>query len=282
MIFSSLKKILKRTPIYRFCSEKINLAREWKTRIADALAAPDNKYISRTKNAGKIKNGVQYMHNDIKIIKGSYYGKNIMRLLKKNKGVHEPQEERVFQEVIKELKQEDSPLILELGAYWGFYSMWFLKECKNGKAYLIEPEEENLNFGKKNFKLNGFDGSFLRGFISSKSNSSNQPPIYTIDDLIKLWQLPKIDILHSDIQGAELEMLMSINLDFLNKNIRYIFVSTHSNDLHRECKNYILGNNFHIIADVSLDETYSHDGILIARNLMFEGIENIDLSKKLC
>ena len=55
---------------------------------------------------------------------GAYYGQFI-QLLVLNRGVHEPFEEYAFQELLKNLPK--TPLMIELGAYWGHYSMWIKK-----------------------------------------------------------------------------------------------------------------------------------------------------------
>ena len=63
------------------------------------------------------------MHNGVLVQRGSYYGETATVLLELNRGVHEPQEERIFQEVLPYIPAGGS--ILELGAYWGFHSIWF-------------------------------------------------------------------------------------------------------------------------------------------------------------
>ena len=65
-------------------------------RILDALYCPDNAHIPRVPHAGRIENGCQIMHNGLKVSPGSYYGYFYRRMLLRNRGVHEPQEERVF------------------------------------------------------------------------------------------------------------------------------------------------------------------------------------------
>lgn len=72
------------------------LSSVWQKRLEDTLKCDDNVYIKRVKNAGSVIRGKQIMHNGIKIHLGSYYGPEVAIILKENKGVHEPQEERVF------------------------------------------------------------------------------------------------------------------------------------------------------------------------------------------
>lgn len=85
----------------------------WQKRIDDVKSCPDNANINRVENAGKVFKGKQYMHNGLKIHLGSYYGPEVSRQLIVNKGVHEPQEEYVFQEVIKRIRKNAT--MLELG-----------------------------------------------------------------------------------------------------------------------------------------------------------------------
>ena len=98
----------------------------WKNRIDLVLLSPDNEKIHRVANAGKVMKDTQVMHNGIKIHVGSYYGNANTVLLYKHKDVHEPQEERIFNEVIGFLPPE--AVMLELGAFWVFYSMVLEKE----------------------------------------------------------------------------------------------------------------------------------------------------------
>jgi hypothetical protein len=79
-----------------FCKRKY-----WFQRISDVLNCQDRNYINLDSNAGKIIDGLMVMHNGIKIKPLSYYGFPMLRMFKLCKGVHEPQEERVFQEVLK-------------------------------------------------------------------------------------------------------------------------------------------------------------------------------------
>jgi hypothetical protein len=118
------------------------LDRIWQERLRITISSPDNQYIKRVKNAGDVVKGKQIMHNGIVINLGSYYGPEVARILKENKGVHEPQEERVFQEVLDVLPKD--AVMIELGAFWGFYSMWFKSKITNGINYLIEPDSFNL------------------------------------------------------------------------------------------------------------------------------------------
>lgn len=242
--------------------QNYELCETWEKRCRDVMACPDNEAIKRVKHAGKIKNGKQFLHNGIKIYLGSYYGPEYSQVLLRNKGVHEPQEERVFAEVLK-LMPSDA-IMIELGAFWGFYSMWFNMEVKDARSYLIEPDEFNLGQGKRNFKLNRMQGDFTRAFVGKEVNNSDPVPFITLDDYLKQKKIKKVHILHSDIQGYEFEMLQGAETAIMNRCIDYIFISTHSNELHYKCIDYLKNKDFQIIAEADLDNTFSEDGLIVA------------------
>lgn len=267
-----IKKIINHLKI------KYDYHSEWRKRIADVIGSSDNKFIPRDSNAGKIINDNQIMHNGQKIILGSYYGNGITKMLLKNKGVHEPQEERVFQEVLATISP--NAVMVELGAYWGFYSMWFLQKVPSGKAYLYEPELENLEFGKANFKLNKLQGDFNQAFISSFVDLENSPPTVNLEYIMTSKNLKHIDILHCDIQGYEYELLgTAINI-LKDGKVGYLFISTHSEEIHQRCIELIQNSSFEILSAANLQETYSVDGIIVARHKAYKGIEPVEISKK--
>ena len=66
---------------------------------------------------------MQIMHNGIRVLAGGYYGAWMQDLITRCKGVHEPQEEVVFAEIMKHLS--DDATMIELGGFWSYYSIWF-------------------------------------------------------------------------------------------------------------------------------------------------------------
>jgi hypothetical protein len=98
--------------------------------------------------------------------KNSYYG-SFSKILILNRGVHEPLEEFVFQQVIEFLKKYNTEHLsmLELGVYWGHYSMWLKHEFPGPSVFLVEPSAKNLDCGKYNFCINGYQGEFLQSKV---------------------------------------------------------------------------------------------------------------------
>ena len=251
----------------------------WDERIRLVLESADNKHIRRVPGAGSISDGYQLMHNGQRILCGSYYGKPIARMLKENKGVHEPQEEYIFQEIIAQLPEK--PVMLELGAYWGFYSLWLKQVRPAAKVYLAEPVLENLQMGIRNFIANNINGVFIHA-ASGKANGGEMDgvPVFSVDELMLHYQIPFLDILHADIQGYELQMLEGSMQSLQQNKIRYIFISTHSNQLHRQCISVLQSNGYTVVCEADMDASYSYDGLIVARHAAMEGMNACIISKR--
>lgn len=244
------------TLLNHFVDYSINNAKgnNFEERFIDILSDPNNFFIKRNIDAGKIEDNCVIMHNGIKVIKDGYYG-SFSNILVQNKGCHEPAEERMFDLVLKYIPK--NAVMIELGSYWAFYTIWFNKIIENAKNYCIEPELDNINLGKKNCEINNVTADFTQGFIGK-----NYINVY---DFIKNKHIDYIDLLHSDIQGYEFEMLEGIKELLLQNKIGYLFISTHSEELHTNCTNFLENNNYRIIASANYDtETFCMDGIIVA------------------
>lgn len=251
----------------------------WIERINVTLGSSDNANIDRVPNAGKIENGLLVMHNGLKVDPLSYYGLAPLSLLIQNKGVHEPQEEYIFSKVLPHIPEKG--VMLELGSYWSFYSMWFNQIVKNAQCFMIEPEYPNMRFGKKNFKRNGMNGVFYQAFIGEKSFITHKGERFVnVDDFVKDNNIGFVDLLHSDIQGFEHNMLLGAQHLFEKKKVGFVFISTHSNKIHEQCLAFLKKHDFSIIADANLDESFSADGIIAAKAPYVKGIDKLEISKR--
>jgi hypothetical protein len=135
--------------------------------------------------------------------------------------------------------------------------MWLKKKFPSSKCILVEPELINLQAGRLNFQLNGYTGEFINEMVSKNH--------FQIDRFLIERGIHKLDILHSDIQGFEMEMLLGAKNSLQKKIIDYAFISTHSQKLHHEVENYLddLGYRVEISSDVDFDTT-SYDGLIFA------------------
>jgi hypothetical protein len=251
----------------------------WRERTKQVVSCPDNAHIRRVPDAGAIIGDYQIMHNGIKVLVGSYYGREPSVLLRENRGVHEPQEERMFQEVLKHIAPGSA--ILELGAYWAFYSLWFCREVPGGRAYLVEPVAENFQFGRRNFAANSLEGNFTRALVGQHSGTADDGSrIICVDDFVAEHQLDHIAILHSDIQGFELEMLRGSQNTIRGGKISYCFISTHNDDLHLACERFLNEHGFITLASIGPGESFSFDGILVCRAPQASPVRHLSLSRK--
>jgi hypothetical protein len=206
--------------------------------------------------AGFLEGDQVYLHNGLRVPvagPGAYYGP-FSQLLVINRGVHEPLEEFVFQEVLKRLP--DDPSMIELGAYWGHYSTWLKQERPEGQVILVEPEAEYLKAGQDNFVRNGFQGVHQgvrrQGQVRDRRFFQDQ-------------EIKKLDILHTDIQGFEVEMLQGTQDVLTRRRVQYLFISTHSQQIHGEVVGQVTGLGYRVEISSDFDlQTTSFDGFVFA------------------
>lgn len=241
------------------------IRRAWNRRIQDVLNSPDNARLPRVPGAGAIRDGWQTMHNGLLVAADGYFGNGMTRMLKANKGCHEPEEEVVFAEVMRRLS--GAPVMIECGAYWAFYSMWFLKEHSSGRAYMIEPDASNLRVGVKNFERNGLKGSFHQAGLGERPGMDAEiGTIVSVSSFMESRGLTRANILHMDIQGAEEAALFGAKPILETQRIDYVFVSTHSQELHDACVQIFLSAGYVVDVSVSPAESSSVDGLIVARS----------------
>jgi FkbM family methyltransferase len=287
-MFISKIKILQIT----FFCVSLNAINEQRMKLTSSCH--DCDYIPKVVGAGQIftegQTAYQFMHNGIKIVKNCYSRDPEMMtaIIKNLKGHHEPQEEKCFFEVLKSMPA--GAVMIELGSWWAYYSMWFQRTVPNAINFMIEPEPSLLEIGRKNFDLNGMHGTFVQAFVDT---SSAEHAYYTdwfnkerfmkricIDDFLDINHIPFVHILHSDIQGAEYDMLLGTQKSIASHKIGYFFISTHSDDIHNKCYNFLLKNGFKIVAVHTVRESYSCDGLIVAKSKYINGVESITVSKR--
>lgn len=226
-------------------------------RFREIVSDPLNLLIQRHPLAGTVQDGLVYLHNGhlVPAAGPAAYYDNFSYILVINRGVHEPLEEYVFQELLKILPQ--APVMLELGAYWGHYSMWLKQARPQATVYLVEPDASNLAVGVENFRRNGYEGHFFQEFVGLGK--------FEVDAFLRDNAIARLSVLHVDIQGYEDEMLSGGSAALQGKRIDYIFVSTHSQALHEHVRSRLGGYGYRIEISSDFDnETTSFDGFLCA------------------
>ncbi len=190
-------------------------------RFREIVSDPNNQRIPRVPWAGVIGRDPRFedpfvvMHNGLRVLMGGYYGA-FSQILVINRGVHEPQEELAFSRVLNRIAAGEC--MVELGAYWGFYSAWFKSRHPENRVFLIEPEPLHLEAGRRNFELNGLEGEFVRGHVG--------PDGVDLASFMTERAIERLGILHADIPGAEAFLLDSISPILAAGRIRFLFVST--------------------------------------------------------
>ena len=256
-----------------------NISPGWVGLIEDATSCPDNAYIKRCPDAGKIDGSTITMHNGVRVRALGYYGSGILNMLVQNRGVHEPQEERAFAAVLPHIAPGST--ILELGAYWGFYSLWFATEIPGAKCFLVEPDPRNLEAGRQNFHLNGLSASFTRAAVGSVGTTGlKSAAMVSVDGFCELHRIDRLQVLHSDIQGSELLMLQGAKKMLATKTIDYVFISTHGDVCHYGCLKILQEAGYIILCSADNKQSYSLDGIIVARCPAIIGPHALEISIK--
>jgi FkbM family methyltransferase len=245
-------------------------------RIEIAVSCPDCDFIPKVEKAGAIldsaSGALQVMHNGVRVHTDSHYGSYNTEVIRRLRGHHEPQEERVFHEVLKSIPPRG--VILELGSFWAYYSLWFTSAVRNGRAFMVEPLDAALSAGKRNFSVNERQGTFVKASIDNVERPEGDVELWpgmttavestTVDALMSRFSLPKVDILHSDIQGAEVRMLKGAKEALEARSISWIFISTHGENIHQKCAQILRSHHYKIVSQHTPSESYSVDGLLVA------------------
>ena len=257
----NLKNVTENNIFHKLLTHELNAKVDcYHDRFKHIVSDPNNFFIKRDETAGTVDSNIITLNNNIKVFDRCYC-EDFTEILKINYGVHEPAEERAFDCVLDALKNnnKNNYTMIELGSSWAFYSIWFKIILSNSQSFCIEPSLHHLYAGVKNFQLNNVHGDFTQGFVG------NEPDGLNLINFIKSKNIETIDILHSDIQGSEFLMLKQIKNYLLQKKINYIFVSTHSNQLHYDCIDFLINNNYRIVCHCDFDhQTYQFDGFILA------------------
>lgn len=245
-------------------------------RIQLAVSCRDCESVPKVADAGEVINSpggaYQLMHNGVKAFVDSHYGDYNTEVIRRLRGHHEPQEEKVFHEVLQQLGSGSR--ILEVGSFWAYYSLWFLNTIEQSRAYLVEPLESALEAGRRNFALNGVEGEFLRAAIADQPAKPGKVELWpgmetivkkvSIDSLFDELGLEHLEVLHADIQGAEVQLLKGAERCLGQHEIDWIFISTHGENIHQKCLRILRTKRYSVVAEHSPSESFSVDGLIVA------------------
>lgn len=248
------------------------------------LTCRDSDAIPKVAEAGTVQDldgePVQIMHNGLKVVDGGYYGDWQREIIRGLRGHHEPQEELVFHRVLERIA-EARPIMLELGCFWAYYSLWFLHDFPDGTAIAVEPDPDHLDIGKRNAELNDLTPRFYPYASGAGTGEIDLPselrpgvvhrvPARTVPQIMDEAGVDRLDILHMDIQGYEHRVLDEVEELVHENRIRFVFISTHhhfisgSGATHQLCLDWLGKRDASIIAEHSVAESFSGDGLIVA------------------
>jgi FkbM family methyltransferase len=157
-------------------------------------------------------------------------------------------------------------VIFDIGAYNFEDSIIFKNKFKNSEVYAFEASSVNYNTFHKNADINGvltfnialsnkigkstfFRSVSLNGMNWGASGSLLEPSdkllkriqfesdleieTTTIEDFCKTHNIPNIDIIHMDVQGAE-DLVIEGGMDFLTNHTRYLYTEFSNIELYEE------------------------------------------------
>ena len=257
-----------------------------KRRVLMTVSCHDSDSIPKVEGAGSFleRDGteLQIMHNGLLIVRGCYYGPWTDEIIRATGGHHEPQEELVFYRILERLAQTEGPKCsVEFGSFWAYYSMWFAHNFPGARSVALEPDPAYLEIGKRNAELNGLQDSitFAQGAVGSEPGStvsfvaeSDKLPYvvkqYDLESTMAEFDLDHIDALMVDIQGFE-EVLLPRAIEQLKAGkVRFLIVSTHHHFIslnpatHQQMLALLVDAGAHVIAEHSVSESYSGDGLI--------------------
>jgi len=247
-------------------------------RIRMTASGRDCAPIPKISEAGNVLDGVQVMHNGVKVQADGYCGPWMTEVIRRLKGHHEPQEEWAFHLLVRHARA--GTRILELGSYWAYYSLWYLRAVPHSRATLVEPDPNYMKVGRRNFELNDATGEFLEGCVGEESKPSVSFPCedagtqtlrqFTVDELLAKPGAESVEVLLADIQGAELRMLHGAVESLKRGQIRFLVLSTHHHSIsgdpltHFKCVEFIRTHGGRVLAEHDIHESFSGDGLIVA------------------
>lgn len=255
-------------------------------RIELTVAARDADPIPKVAQAGAVveRDGVrvQVMHNGVFVVEGGYYGAWMTEIIRRLRGHHEPQEEAAFHAVVERLRRDEQhPVVVELGSFWAYYALWVQRVLPTAQIVLVEPDPAHLEVGRRNVALNGATARFIEAAAGRSHGATVSFPCesdgvvrerltVTLDGLLEGMNVDRLDLVLADVQGAELDVLAGAERALTERRVRFVVLSTHHHSIsgdpltHQRCLAALVGYGAHIVAEHTVSESVSGDGLIVA------------------
>ncbi len=269
-------------------------------RIQMTVSCRDADDLPRVPGAGEVfeQDGVrvQRMFNGVLVEEGAYFGDFNTPIIRGLRGVHEPQEEPVVHAILGRLVEERDagtlsrrPFAIELGSFWAYYSIWFCQALPDAHVVAMEPDPAFLDVGRRNADLNHVADriTFVHGavsdqkgaipFVAESDGQEYTVPAHDLASLMSTAGVDEVDVVFCDIQGFETPMLSQSAALLASGAVRFVVMSTHHSSIsgdpltHQKARSVIEGLGGHIIAEHTVSESFSGDGLIVAS---FNGRDN--------
>lgn len=185
-------------------------------------------------------------------------------------------EKQIFLNVISDIKK-DCITMLELGAGRGDFCLSLAGvidhsiipvPAKSYRCLALEAEPTHFEWTKEHFERQGINGLVVHGAVQKydghclfeideehtygkavSKNGNIKIPCYTIDTIMKKYGFSHLDILHMDVQGAECDALRGATNALNQREIDYMIIGTHGQDMNKNLKG-LLETYYNIIIDI--------------------------------
>jgi len=180
---------------------------------------------------------------------------------------------KVFEEALSNLDKQnkDHYTMIELGSNNAFYSMLFKKILGPDKTInvMVEPHEKYIHMGPEHFEINNLEGYFINKQIYNPNGWCDihfDCESTTVDELMTEYKIESLDMLHMDIDSSELIALEGSKESLSNKRIDFLYVATHSQELHDSCKLLLEGCGYKLFFEYGqrlIWESIGNDSLLV-------------------
>jgi len=251
-----------------------HLPASFSRRVRMTLACHDTDPLQKVPDAGEVieqaGQRVQVMHEGTRVIADGYCGGWMTDVIHGLRGHHEPQEELLFHHLLAYARPDS--LMVELGSYWAYYTNWYLGAVPGSTALCVEPDSANLEVGRRNLALNGRTATFIPAFVGSASPRSwaGSREYLDMDAVVARVGGRPIEMLHMDVQGAELPFIQSMQRAVTERKVRFTVISTHHESIsgsastHEDCVRALNSLGAKVFVDHDVYESYSGDGLIVA------------------
>jgi len=253
-------------------------------RVELAVSCRDTDVIPKVPGAGSVRDdGTQLMHNGVVVEADGYQGPWMTEIIERLRGHHEPQEELAFHVVLERLAATSTnPVVIELGCWWAYYSLWARKRIPGARSFLLEPDPAYLEVGRRNFALNGitddvtfvhaavgFDRTPPQPFLCESDGLEHDVPFEGLRSMLERFGVDRADLLLVDVQGAEVPLLDG-GRDLLRAGaVRFMVISTHHHRIsgdpltHQRCVMLLQELGGHILVEHTVAESFTGDGLIV-------------------